>query len=77
MGSNAREIRFPTGLSTADILAWGTSGLVFLDSTSQTVIKSPHSEEDQAAIEIERDIYERFRQQGGHEGLLQYFGPFV
>jgi len=47
-----------------------------LNSGSQTVIKSPYLEEDEAAIEIERDIYERFTQQGGHEGLLQYFGPF-
>jgi serine/threonine protein kinase len=76
MGSKVREMKIPTGLNVKDIIAWGTSGLVFLDSASQIVIKSPHSEEDEAAIEIERDIYERFRQQGGHEGLLQYFGPF-
>jgi len=74
MGSNTQDINIPTGTS---VLGWGTSGLVFLDSSSLTVIKSPLTN-DYACInvEIERKIYERFTQQGGHEGLLQYFGPF-
>lgn len=78
MGSNVPEINIPTGCALEDIVAWGTSGLVFLDSSSTTVIKSPHAEDNYALVnvEIERDIYERFTQQGGHEGLLQYFGPF-
>lgn len=49
---------------------------MFLDSSSNTVIKSPHSEDDEARIKIEGEIYERFTLQGGHEGLLQYFGAF-
>lgn len=72
-----REMNIPTGCTLEDIVAWGTSGLVFLDSSSTTVIKSPHAEDNYALVnvEIERDIYERFAQKGGHEGLLQYFGP--
>jgi serine/threonine protein kinase len=47
-----------------------------LDSSSNTVIKSPHSEGDEVLIKIEKEIYERFTLRGGHEGLLRYFGPF-
>jgi serine/threonine protein kinase len=77
MESNMREMNIPTGCTLEDIVAWGTSGLVFIDSLSTTVIKSPHAEDNYALInvEIERDIYERFAQKDGHEGLLQYFGP--
>jgi len=77
MGSNTREINIPTGCTIKDVIAYGTSGLAFLDPASTTIIKSPHSSDDYALanIEIERKIYERFTQQGGHKGLLQYFGP--
>ena len=73
MGSDVREFNIPTGCTVKDIVAYGTSGLVFLDSS--TVIKFPHPDDYAVTnIEIERDIYERFTQQGGHDGLLQYFG---
>ena len=74
MGSNTQDINNPTGTS---VLGWGNSGLVFLDSSSLTVIKYPLTNDyARINVEIERKIYERFTQQGGHEGLLQYFGPF-
>ncbi|KAF2761492.1 kinase-like protein [Pseudovirgaria hyperparasitica] len=76
MSSDVQEMNIPSGFSVKNIIAWGTFGLVFLDSASNTVIKVPHSAMDEAAIEIERKIYERFTQQGGHDGLLRYFGQF-
>src|SRR4051812_6210990 len=69
------QIRFPTGLKMSDCLGAGLTGMAYLDKTSKTVIKFPH-EGDELAIEVERRIYERFQQHGGHEGLLQYYGPF-
>jgi serine/threonine protein kinase len=72
----APELYIPNGFTIKDIVGWGTSGMVFLDSTSNTVVKSPLSESDGATIKIEREIYKRFTQHGGHEGLLQYFEPF-
>ncbi|KAI9846490.1 MAG: hypothetical protein M1837_003910 [Sclerophora amabilis] len=50
--------------------------MVYLDSSSNTVIKYPHHQEEEPAIEVERRIYERFQQHGGHEGLLKYYGTF-
>lgn len=50
--------------------------MVYLDSSSNTVVKYPHQAEEEPAIEVERQIYERFQQHGGHEGLLKYYGTF-
>jgi hypothetical protein len=71
----------PTGCTIEDRVGLGTSGLVFLDSSSSsssTVIKFPHTGDIHALthIEIEKSIYNRFTLGGGHEGLLDYDGPF-
>lgn len=50
--------------------------MVYLDFSSNTVVKYPHQAEEEPAIEIERRIYERFQQHGGHEGLLRFHGTF-
>ena len=50
--------------------------MICLDQASQTIIKSPHGEENLDDIAIERRIYERIREHGGHEGLLHYHGPY-
>lgn len=50
--------------------------MVYLDSSSNTVVKFPHQVEEEPAIEVERQIYERLEQHGGHEGLLKYYGTF-
>ena len=63
-------MRHPTGFGLNDIVAGGNTGMVYHDETSQTVIKTPHDEENYAAIEIERRIYKRLQQHGGHKGLL-------
>jgi hypothetical protein len=70
------EIYYPTGFSLKDIVSWGNTGMVCLDASSQTVVKSPHGEEDEEAIAIERRIYERISKQGGHKGLLRYHGRY-
>ena len=70
------EIHYPTGFGLKDIVAWGNSGMVCLDESSETIVKSPHGEENQDAIAIERRIYERFSKHGGHGGLLCYHGPY-
>ena len=57
-------------------LSSGITGMVYLDSSSNTVIKYPHQEGEEPAVDVEKRIYERFQQHGGHEGLLKYYGPF-
>lgn len=69
-------IKFPTGYTLEDLLDAGMTGIVYLDSRSNTVIKCPHREEVEPELDVERRIYERFQQHGGHEGLLQYYGTF-
>jgi len=70
------EINYSTGFSWRDIVSWGSSGVIYLDNRSQTVVKSPHGEENKDAIAIEKSIYERFTQCGGHERFLDYLGPY-
>ena len=70
------EIHYPTGFSLKDTVSWGNSGMVLLDRSSQTVVKSPHGQENEDAIMIERRIYERISEHGGHKGLLHYHGPY-
>ncbi|KAK2623873.1 hypothetical protein QTJ16_006507 [Diplocarpon rosae] len=70
------EINYPTGFSLKDIVAWGNSGMICLEKASQTVVKTPHGQENENEIAIERRIYERFGEHGGHEGLLRYHGPY-
>lgn len=67
-------IQFPTGFNMGDYVGHGITAAVYLDSSSNTVVKCPH--EDREPIEVERRIYERFRQYGGHPGLLSYHGTF-
>jgi serine/threonine protein kinase len=50
--------------------------MICLDKPSQTIVKSPHGEENKDDIVIEKRIYERFSEHGGHEGLLHYHGPY-
>ncbi len=50
--------------------------MICLDEASQTVVKSPHEEENKYDIAIEKKIYERFSEHGGHEGVLNYHGSY-
>lgn len=59
-----------------DLISYGISGLVVLDRSTNTVIKSPHGEEDQASIDLEISIYERLSAHASHSGFLQYHGPY-
>ncbi|KAI9763230.1 MAG: hypothetical protein M1839_006574 [Geoglossum umbratile] len=70
------KIHYPTGFCFKDIISWGNWGMALLDRSSHTVVKSPHEEKNEAAIVIERRIYERLGENGGHMGLLQYYGPY-
>jgi serine/threonine protein kinase len=70
------EIQYPTGFSRKNIVAWGSSGLICLDDESQTVVKSPHDENNRDSLILESLIYERFKENGGHEGILQYYGIY-
>ncbi|EUC40890.1 hypothetical protein COCMIDRAFT_107621 [Bipolaris oryzae ATCC 44560] len=69
-------IEYPTGFGSKDIVAYGNTGMVCLDAASQTIIKTPHDETHADSLQVERRIYERFEERGGHEGLLRYHGPF-
>lgn len=68
------EIPFPPGFGVKDIVAWGSTGLVVLDSATQTVIKTPFDPEQDALIQREREIYKRLVERGKHPGTLSYIG---
>jgi hypothetical protein len=70
------QIKWPTGFNKEDLVGWGNFGFVCLDSSTGTVVKSPHLEGEDEVIRIEKAIYERFEEHGGHMGLLRYFGPY-
>jgi serine/threonine protein kinase len=73
------EIQFPSGFGLQDVVGWGTTGLVVLDESSQTIIKTPLDSFAQESIRLiskERQIYERLANRGGHKGILSYHGPF-
>jgi serine/threonine protein kinase len=68
--------QFPKEFGQQDIVAWCTTGLVCLDAASKTVIKTPHDDDNCHRVQVEKTIYERFDQRGGHSGLLRYHGPY-
>ncbi|KAI1667293.1 spindle assembly checkpoint kinase [Pyrenophora tritici-repentis] len=68
-------IQFPTGFGQEHIVAWGTTGLVFLDAATQTVIETPHDDDNSCRVQVEKSIYKRFDQRGGHAGVLRCHGP--
>lgn len=53
------DINYPTGFNLKDIVSWGNSGMVYLDESSQTVVKSPYGDENKENIAIEQRIYQR------------------
>src|SRR5271163_4530108 len=73
------EIQYPPGFSLKDVVAWGTTGLVVLDESSKTIIKTPLDSFDRERVHLiskERQIYERLAKRGGHNGILSYHGTF-
>ncbi|RSL95561.1 hypothetical protein CDV31_013835 [Fusarium ambrosium] len=70
------DIQYPSGFSLKDVVGWGTTGLVVLDRSTRTVIKTPLDQENAALISREQQIYERLNEKGGHRGLLNYLGTF-
>ncbi|KAK4147640.1 kinase-like protein [Dichotomopilus funicola] len=71
------EIKYPVGSSLKDLVSYGISGLVVLDKASQTVIKTPLSDDCEDALARERDIYARLTERGGHPGILRYHGTIT
>jgi hypothetical protein len=74
-----RDFVSPPGFTRKDYVARGTNGRVFLDATSHTIVKitNGYDQDDQAAIIVERKIYERLQSQRGHHGILRYYGPYA
>ncbi|KAK4150972.1 kinase-like domain-containing protein [Chaetomidium leptoderma] len=70
------EIHFPSGFSMKDLVAYGNTGLVLLDSSTDTIVKASPDGERSDAMAVEQQIYERFVQRGGHKGILIYHGTF-
>lgn len=70
------DIQYPTGFGLKDVVGWGATGLVVLDESSKTVIKTPFDSFDENLISKERQIYERLTSCGGHKGILSYHGTF-
>jgi serine/threonine protein kinase len=60
----------------ADIVAWGSFGMVVRKPDSPVVLKSAHQKSHQRYLDVERRIYERFEHHGGHENLLRYHGSY-
>ncbi|KAF1994491.1 kinase-like protein [Amniculicola lignicola CBS 123094] len=75
----ADDIQYPAGYGLEDVVGWGTTGLVVLDESSKTIIKTPFDPFDQDRVRFisqERRIYERLTNWGGHKGILSYHGTF-
>ncbi|KAL2015856.1 hypothetical protein VTK56DRAFT_4689 [Thermocarpiscus australiensis] len=70
------EIHFPSGFTMKDLVAYGNTGLVLLDRSTDTAVKASPDGERSDAIAVEQQIYERFVQRGGHKGILIYYGTF-
>ncbi|KAL2755467.1 hypothetical protein ACRALDRAFT_2041830 [Sodiomyces alcalophilus JCM 7366] len=68
------EIQYPSGFGLKDVVSYGSTGLVVLDRSSNTVIKKPLDQESSPYVDLERRIYERFAQRGGHKGVLSFHG---
>ncbi|KAF2006465.1 hypothetical protein P154DRAFT_217861 [Amniculicola lignicola CBS 123094] len=62
-------LRYLVGFCWDNILQHGISGLVLLDNTSQTVVKSPLGQ-GKADIDVERRIYERFKGEQRREHVV-------
>lgn len=71
------DIQYPSGFGLKHVVGWGTTGLVVLDESTRTVIKTPLDQENASLIWRERRIYERFTEMGGHKGLLSYYGTGI
>ncbi|KAM3425809.1 hypothetical protein NHJ13734_009913 [Beauveria thailandica] len=80
MADNSVEypnVEYPGGFGIHDVIGYGNSSLLVLDSrTLETVtaIKKPLDANGALHVDRERQIYERFALQGGHGGLLKYYG---
>jgi hypothetical protein len=73
------KIKYPSGFGIKDVVAWGTTGLIVLDESSKTIIKTPLDSLDQERVHLilrKRQIYKRFAKCGGHKGILSYHGTF-
>ncbi|KAF7443890.1 spindle assembly checkpoint kinase [Pyrenophora tritici-repentis] len=68
------EIKYQIGFGREDNVAWGTTGLVVVDRPSKSVIKTLLHEDYSDLVLRKQQIYERFTQQGGHQGILRYYG---
>lgn len=65
------QIKWPTDFSGEDHVGNVNYAFVCLDSSSSAVVISPHNEEYEEALRIEKVNYERFEENGGHAGLLR------
>lgn len=69
------DMYVPPGFnSMTDLVDAGISGMVWHHKPTNTVLKTPHGTENDAEIDVERRIYERFEANGGHASLLHYYG---
>ncbi len=72
----ADEIHFPRDFTMKDLVAYGNTGLILLDRSTNTVVKASPNGEPSDSTAVEQQIYERFVQRGGHQGILIYHGTF-
>lgn len=73
------EIHYPSGFGLKDVVGWGTTGLIVLDKSSKTIVKTPIDPSDQECVHLiskEQQVYERLDDLGSHKGILSYHGTF-
>ncbi|RDA94430.1 hypothetical protein CP533_2259 [Ophiocordyceps camponoti-saundersi (nom. inval.)] len=70
------DLQYPSGFGLQDVISYGSTGLVVLDAASNTAIKKPLDQAYTRYVDVERQIYERFIEKGGHDGILSYYGVF-
>ncbi len=78
------ELALPLGISSENILGFGTSGVAALYPETRIVVKFPHEteEDDDLGTRLrckrEKDAYERLAPSANRPGsILMYFGPSI
>jgi hypothetical protein len=62
------DIQYPSGFGLNDVVGWGTTGLVVLDKSSNTIIKTPLDQENIPFMSRKQQIYPAVNRKRGPQG---------
>jgi hypothetical protein len=62
------DIQYPSGFGLNDVVGWGTTCLVVLDKSSNTIIKTPLDQENIPFMSREQQIYPAVNRKRGPQG---------